>query len=1171
MHVTPRAFLMLAFLITLSAFKVNAQISNAYSFSQVSSGYSEITGTSLGTTASDDSVYVNIPIGFNFSFNGVNYNTVGVSSNGFIWFGSPNPAKTMYSPISAAGAMKGFAAGFARNLEPRTGSSPGSLKYNTVVKGAGLEFVVQWKNFQQATAGTANNGDNLNFQIRLRQIDNAILVNYGAFTIAVNGTAQVGLRGLTNADFENRSIPTSWANSVDGVANNATANYNTAAKKPDSGLLFSWIPNAASSESQTCCNGTVSQSDTMSQSYNSQGTGTITQLGSLLTMLNAEVSKLNGIQNVNLLHSVNGIQQPAIPMSQISGNVLGGTFQALLPAIPAVPGQNTQVVYSYEVQDANNFLERSGPIGFEIGKFNLNIASSFNADSLQSGGQVLMKAHATEAPVRFTELIVNLNGTAVPALNSLPYGIENNPSAQLLEITNMSDFAMEISGYTIEFENDKQFFKIPSGTLLHPDSTLTLNLNTFNAAMPDVPSVLYNITNFDLDEIGLNEYSKEGFILRNENGDIIDVFAINGYQFHDMPITDWYGNVNIPAAYGGLYRNYPDDRNSALDWMPEIAYQGGPLFTPFARNEGLADLPSLIFDWSSNEPGTPYYNTFILNPGLTGEHEVQVNAIYGGASIDKTTIAILEASEKPEAGFAVSNINPYSGISNVVLSDTSLYYPTDWSWQITPSTHVYVLGNPTFDEVMVRFDAPGVYNIRLIASNSLGSDTAYYDITVLDSAGVFGPISGTTRICSPAGIYTYSVPLVTGAQYDWVVPAGVVIVDGQGTNSLDVKIPFANAHAGIEGQICVYIVTANDNIQVCEDYEVHVAAPVRPGTITGTVKICPGDVVNYSINPVNRATSYAWTVPVGIDITAGGDEQITAEINASMPSTTNVKVRAQNVCGVSADRSITVKRNNPVGIAITGPINNLCDVQATYTASFAGVNTGYHWEITGGAVINGADDQQTVTIDFPAGFLSGTLMLNAVNGCGSGPVRNHFVKGTPLPPAPISGPSAVCVTQTGNFSIAPVVGATGYFWKSNLAADVITGNGTTNVSITFANVVSTRNISVRASNDCGASSFRTMPVAVPSCTRETGSGYVSLEIYPVPAQEYLIAPLNFDEAGQTSIQMFDMSGRMVMNEVQTHSEGNHELQLDLTSLSQGMYVLSVRHGEFLSRNTFVKE
>src|SRR5688572_24100764 len=83
-------------------FSSKAQVS-AYTFNQFQSTYNAITtGTVVGTTTSDDQVFVDpavpagvgagatgpgFPIGFNFTFNNIVFDRVGVNNNGWITLG----------------------------------------------------------------------------------------------------------------------------------------------------------------------------------------------------------------------------------------------------------------------------------------------------------------------------------------------------------------------------------------------------------------------------------------------------------------------------------------------------------------------------------------------------------------------------------------------------------------------------------------------------------------------------------------------------------------------------------------------------------------------------------------------------------------------------------------------------------------------------------------------------------------------------------------------------------------------------------------------------------------------------------------------------------------------------------------------------------------------------
>src|SRR5687767_7568689 len=99
MKTTYKYFIYAALFLVTAA---RAQVS-LYSFNQFSGTYNAITGgTVLGSTTSDDQVFVDpanltgvgsgatgpgFPIGFNFTYNFQVYDRIGVSNNGWIFFG----------------------------------------------------------------------------------------------------------------------------------------------------------------------------------------------------------------------------------------------------------------------------------------------------------------------------------------------------------------------------------------------------------------------------------------------------------------------------------------------------------------------------------------------------------------------------------------------------------------------------------------------------------------------------------------------------------------------------------------------------------------------------------------------------------------------------------------------------------------------------------------------------------------------------------------------------------------------------------------------------------------------------------------------------------------------------------------------------------------------------
>jgi hypothetical protein len=205
--------------------KLNSQVSTGYTFSNLTtpSHVAMAGGTTLatGTGASlNDAIYNSIPIGFTANFNGIDYTSVGVSTNGFIWFGSIAPAINEYNPISSATAMTGVASCFGANLVGKAAGS--TLKYTTTGSCPNRVFMVQWFNMK-----VVGKSSQIDLQITITETSNNIELHpYDAsYFVFDTYTAQVGLRGSSNTDYNNRSViscTNNWNSSIAGASNAAT-------------------------------------------------------------------------------------------------------------------------------------------------------------------------------------------------------------------------------------------------------------------------------------------------------------------------------------------------------------------------------------------------------------------------------------------------------------------------------------------------------------------------------------------------------------------------------------------------------------------------------------------------------------------------------------------------------------------------------------------------------------------------------------------------------------------------------------------------------------------------------------------------------------------------------------------------------------------------------------
>lgn len=257
-----KAIALCSLLLSGSSSLLNAQV-NSYAFTQATNAFTPVTaGTILETataTSGAGSLYqvtpYDVSLPFNFNYNGTVYSSIKVSSNGYITFGATAPGTANYSPISSSETYSGAISVFGKALNTfaNLGAVTGDIRTDVVGAAPNREMVIQWTNFRPAYSSSATSAYAFSFQIRLKETSNVIDMVYdgGAFVIGTtnaSGSVQVGIRGATNADYNNRlnSSSVAFASSTPGTANSSTQYVSTsstsAAGMPPAGLTYTWTP-----------------------------------------------------------------------------------------------------------------------------------------------------------------------------------------------------------------------------------------------------------------------------------------------------------------------------------------------------------------------------------------------------------------------------------------------------------------------------------------------------------------------------------------------------------------------------------------------------------------------------------------------------------------------------------------------------------------------------------------------------------------------------------------------------------------------------------------------------------------------------------------------------------------------------------------------------------------
>ena len=238
------------------------------------------------------------------------------------------------------------------------------------------------------------------------------------------------------------------------------------------------------------------------------------------------------------------------------------------------------------------------------------------------------------------------------------------------------------------------------------------------------------------------------------------------------------------------------------------------------------------------------------------------------------------------------------------------------------------------------------YRIRVISSNPsiIGSNNGT-NLTVQQTIGAAGVITGTATVCAGQNSVAYSVAALTNATtYNWTLPSGATIASGSGTNSILVNFS-SGAVSGsvtVSGANTCFAGTSSPAFNVTVN-----PLPTALSAITGSSP-CVGQTAAFSVTSNPTAVSYNWTLTGGGTIVSGsGTNSITA--NFPSASTGTLSVSGVNTCGsgtastlainvIAQPASPTISAGGPTSICSGG------NVSLSFTADPGNI---YQWRKDG--------------------------------------------------------------------------------------------------------------------------------------------------------------------------------------------------------------------------------
>lgn len=154
--------------------------------------FEDISGTGTPVVLGDDDVSGAIPIGFGFSYYGVTYPFVYISSNGFLTFLlPPSSGCCTGQPLPTAGGPDGLIAGWWEDLDPPEG---GTITYETLGTAPNRRFIVQFQNIVHWW-----NNNPCTFEFKLFETSGNIEVHYNSIN-SDGGTHSAGIENQAGND-----------------------------------------------------------------------------------------------------------------------------------------------------------------------------------------------------------------------------------------------------------------------------------------------------------------------------------------------------------------------------------------------------------------------------------------------------------------------------------------------------------------------------------------------------------------------------------------------------------------------------------------------------------------------------------------------------------------------------------------------------------------------------------------------------------------------------------------------------------------------------------------------------------------------------------------------------------------------------------------------------------
>jgi hypothetical protein len=386
-------------------------------------------------------------------------------------------------------------------------------------------------------------------------------------------------------------------------------------------------------------------------------------------------------------------------------------------------------------------------------------------------------------------------------------------------------------------------------------------------------------------------------------------------------------------------------------------------------------------------------------------------------------------------------------------SISSVTNATSYTWTFTGE------GTPVGTGTSVQLTPLSSGTLSVVANNSCGSGPPRtLELTLLDIPMAPDSIMGASAFCSGES-ETFSIPSVPGDNtYTWTFDGEEVY------NGPDTTVTFSPANSGT-----LSVSTSNFCGESAEtSFNINLQLPpVQPGSIIGDSVVCINTEHVYSIDPVEGANSYMWSLP-----SSWSGSSDSTSLQASLETEGGLlEVVAMNQCGTSP--ATTFQVNVAVSVVNPGLINGpdeLCTFEiSTYFIDSVPGAVDYIWTLPDGW----EGELNNESVEVSANDESGDVQVQIYDGCGLSNTESLSVtiNDVPAMPSNIEGNTLVCAGDIEIYTVNNDPNSDSYQWTLPDSSWIGTSSGPS-IEVTAGSGSGV--LEVIAVNECGASPAQTV-------------------------------------------------------------------------------------------------